>query len=134
MNGRARSTSAGLISGYGCTRSRRKEPSNSSRTKLGACQSFSRAASATSRASCSVASWVRGGSGWARRSVMVCGVGESGSEGRAQTAQPVQYEMDDVALPLLEIVSVFQGDTHRGSDRACVDQRKPAESDDAEEE
>jgi len=65
---------------------------------------------------------------------MACGVGESGRERRAQTAQPVQHEMDDVALPLLEIMCVLQGNTHRGSNRACVDQRKPAESDDAEEE
>ena len=55
MNGRPW-PSAGSSWGNGWIRSSRSVPSNSSRTKLGAGHSFSRAASATSRASCSVAS------------------------------------------------------------------------------
>src|SRR5256885_8639047 len=111
MNGRPRSTSAGLISGYGCTRSRRNEPSNSPRTKLGACQSFSRAASATSRASCSVASSVRFGlTGGERTSVMaLClGKGGGGRGGGGEPAEPVQHQVDDVTLPALELLEAVQ--------------------------
>src|SRR6185295_10445088 len=99
--GRARSTSAGSIVGNGWTRSSRKEPSNISRTKLGACHSFSRAASATSRASFSVASC---GGGPGAGAVITSGmVGFSGGSGGGKSsAQAVQDEINDVPFPLLE--------------------------------
>src|SRR5437763_2138273 len=50
-NGCARRTSSGSCSGYGSINGMRRRPRNRSRTKLGATQCCSRAASATSRAS-----------------------------------------------------------------------------------
>src|SRR5258705_1351721 len=135
MKGRARSRSAGFIVGKGWTSSSRNEPSNSSRTKLGACHSFSPAPSATSRASCSVASSVRGGlTGGVRTSVMARALGEGGGPVGGETAKPVQHEGYDVALATLEILEGLEVDAHRRGHRACVDEGEPAERDDAEEE
>ena len=55
-NGRARASSSGSSAGCGWIRSRRNRPRKSSRTKLGPDHSLSRADSAMSRASFSVAS------------------------------------------------------------------------------
>src|SRR5438445_3783683 len=58
-NGCARRTSSGSCSGYGSINAMRRRPRNRSRTKLGATQCCSRAASATSRASSALT--LRGG-------------------------------------------------------------------------
>src|SRR5262245_8469722 len=132
MNSRARSRSAGSGAGKGCTRSSRNDPSNSSRTKLGACHSFSRAASATSRASCSEAR------GWDDRdggvSTSVMGGCSGGGGGRALEApEAVQHEPDHVALAPLEIGGLLERDADGGCHGLGVDEMEPAECDDAEE-
>ena len=132
MNGRARSTSAGSIAGNGCTRSSRNEPSNSSRTKLGACHSFSRAASATSRASCSVASgWRAAGRGAGARQSWLLASARVGARGQA--GDPVQDQAHYVALASLEVLGALELDTDGRRDRPRVNQGKPAQRDDAEE-
>ena len=134
MNGRARSRSAGSGAGNGCTRSSRNEPSNISRTKLGACHSFSRAASATSRASCSEARGVCGCcAGWtSRTSVMADGGGEGGGDRPLESGEPVKHQADDVPAAPLQVLGVLQRDADRGRDGAGVDQVEPAQGDDAE--
>src|SRR5690349_5081960 len=134
MKGRARSTSAGSMAGNGCTRSSRNEPSNSSRTKLGACQSCSRAASATSRASCSVASGWRGGAGGGRTSVMAFGLGKGGRRRTGEPGESVEHQAHDVTLAALEVAGALEVYTNGRRDGTDMDQRKPAQRDDAEEE
>src|SRR6476469_109211 len=127
MKCRARSTSAGSIVGNGWARSSRKEPSNSSRTKLGACHSFSRAASATSRASCSVASGWRAVAGGGSTSVMALGLGKGGRTGQA--GDPVQDQAHHVVLASLEVLGAVELDTDGRRDGPGVNQGKPAQRD-----
>ena len=110
------------------------EPSNSSRTKLGACHSFSRAASATSRASCSVASGVPGGpdrggedvSHGSRARVRVA------ATGRASPRRPCSTRSITWRLRRSRSSGSSSVDADRRGDGARVNEGEPAERDDAE--
>src|SRR5690348_2087271 len=123
--------------------SSRNEPSKRLRTKLGARHTFSRAASATSRASCSepvgpgpvAAAGARGG---AITSVMGRGLrqgeGELARATAERPAQSVQHEVHDVPPSALQLGRRVETDADGGRDGARVDERKPAERDDTEQE